>query len=97
MYAYLVHVNRKRLREVMVSMLGLACSILCHVVCLGMSDAEVIFYLWTTSIVIELVADVAMMAFCVERSSDGRPSMRHWPMGPVPDLGPRLVVEALLL
>ena len=58
MYAYLVHVNRKRRREVMVSMLGLACSILCHVVCLGMSDAEVIFYLWTTSIVIELVADV---------------------------------------
>ncbi|QDZ22940.1 hypothetical protein HOP50_09g54900 [Chloropicon primus] len=58
MYAYIVHKNRKKLREVRFSMIGLVLSTLCHIVCLGLDDHNQIFYLWTISIALELVCDV---------------------------------------
>ena len=54
----MVYKNSKKMREVRGSMVGITVSILCHGTCLGLDDADIIFYVWLASIVAELVLDV---------------------------------------
>ncbi len=58
MYIHIVYKNSKKMREVRGSMIGIVCSILCHGACLGLDDADIIFYVWLGSIVAELLFDV---------------------------------------